>query len=166
MNFLHNSQLITFPIHSCLVLNSFCANLQDSLIMWLIVSSLPPHYLHLLFFLHLVYICFDIVRPYVVILCCHEKRISFSLEGSFSRPCSSFFVWDFAYSLLKISIQLLFFHSMFLVFFIPSTGWLFPLFVMGMGYFSVPIIISVAWLYFLVCIRVSSSFSLFAKTFI
>ena len=30
-------------------LNSFCANLLHSLIMWLIVSSLSPHSLHLLF---------------------------------------------------------------------------------------------------------------------
>ena len=34
---------------SCLVLYSFCANLLHSLIMWLMVSSLSPHNLHLLF---------------------------------------------------------------------------------------------------------------------
>ena len=39
-NFLHNSQWITFPTESCLVLYSFCANLLHSLIMWLVVSSL------------------------------------------------------------------------------------------------------------------------------
>ena len=32
-NFLHNSQWITFPTQSCLVLYSFCANLLHSLIM-------------------------------------------------------------------------------------------------------------------------------------
>ena len=48
-NFLHNSQWITLPSQSCLVLYSFCANLLHSLIMWLIVSSLSPHNLHLLF---------------------------------------------------------------------------------------------------------------------
>ena len=47
-NFLHISQWITLPIQSCLAL-SFCANLLHSLIMWLIVSSLSPHSLHLLF---------------------------------------------------------------------------------------------------------------------
>ena len=47
--FWHNSQWITLPIQSCLVLNSFCANLLLSLIMWLIVSSLAPHNLHFLF---------------------------------------------------------------------------------------------------------------------
>ena len=41
-NFLHISQ-------SCFALYSFCANLLHSLIMWLIVSSLSPHSVHLLF---------------------------------------------------------------------------------------------------------------------
>ena len=43
LNFLHNSQWITFPTQSCLVLYSLCANLNHSLIMWLIVSSFSPH---------------------------------------------------------------------------------------------------------------------------
>ena len=49
LNFLHISLWITLPTQSCLVLYSFCANLLHSLIMWLIVSSLSPHSLHLLF---------------------------------------------------------------------------------------------------------------------
>ena len=48
-NFLHNSLGITLPTQSCLFLISYCANLLHSLIMWLIVSSLSPHNLHLLF---------------------------------------------------------------------------------------------------------------------
>ena len=48
-NFLHISQWTTLPTQSCLALYSFCANLLYSLIMWLIVSSLSPHSLHLLF---------------------------------------------------------------------------------------------------------------------
>ena len=48
-NFLHISQWITLPTQSCLALYSFCINLLHSLIMWLIVSSLSPHSLHLLF---------------------------------------------------------------------------------------------------------------------
>ena len=48
-NFLHISQWTTFPNQSCLALYSFCANLLHSLIMWLIVSSLSPRSLHLLF---------------------------------------------------------------------------------------------------------------------
>ena len=49
LNFLHISQCITFPTLSCLALYSFCANLLHSLIMWLMVSSLSPYSLHLLF---------------------------------------------------------------------------------------------------------------------
>ena len=48
LNFLHISQWITLPSQSCLVLYSFCANLLHSLIIWLMVSSLSPHSLHLL----------------------------------------------------------------------------------------------------------------------
>ena len=49
LNFLHISQWITLPTQSCLALYSFCVNLLHSLIMWLMVSSLSPHSLHLLF---------------------------------------------------------------------------------------------------------------------
>ena len=49
LNFLHISQWITLPTQASLVLYSFCANLLHSLIMWLMVSSLSPHSLHLLF---------------------------------------------------------------------------------------------------------------------
>ena len=49
LNFLHISQWISLLTQSCLALYSFCANLPHSLIMWLIVSSLSPHSLHLLF---------------------------------------------------------------------------------------------------------------------
>ena len=49
LNFLHISQWITLSTQLCLVLNSFCANLLHSLIVWLIFSSLSPHSRHLLF---------------------------------------------------------------------------------------------------------------------
>ena len=48
-NFLHNFQWMTMPTKSYLVLYSFYANLLHSLIMWLIVSSLSLHNLHLQF---------------------------------------------------------------------------------------------------------------------
>ena len=48
-NFLHISPWTTLPTQWCLALYSFCANLLQSLIMWLIISSLSPHSLHLLF---------------------------------------------------------------------------------------------------------------------
>ena len=50
LNFLHNSQWITMPTQWCLVLYSFYANLLHLLIIRLIVSSLSPHNLHLLFY--------------------------------------------------------------------------------------------------------------------
>ena len=46
LNFLHNSQWITFPNQSCLVLYPFCADLLHSLIRWLVISSLSKHNLH------------------------------------------------------------------------------------------------------------------------
>ena len=49
LDFLHNSQWITLPTQSCLVLYSFWVNMLHSLIMWLIVLSLSPHNLDLLF---------------------------------------------------------------------------------------------------------------------
>ena len=49
LNCLHISSWIFLPTQSCLVLYSFCANLLHSLIMWLMVSYLSLHSLHLLF---------------------------------------------------------------------------------------------------------------------
>ena len=49
LNFLHISQWITLPTQSCLTLYSLCAHLLRSLIIWLMVSSLSPHSLYLLF---------------------------------------------------------------------------------------------------------------------
>ena len=77
-NFLHISQWITLPTQSCLVLYFFCANLLHSLITWLIVSSLLPHSLHLLF-------CCDLsilVLIWVVLMalfCAAVRRDSVSL---------------------------------------------------------------------------------------
>ena len=49
LTFLHISQWITLPTQSSLALYSFSANFLHSLFMWLIVSSLSSHSLHLLF---------------------------------------------------------------------------------------------------------------------
>ena len=49
LNFLQTYKWIIVPIQSCLVLYSFWANFLHSLIIWLRVSSLSPHNLHLLF---------------------------------------------------------------------------------------------------------------------
>ena len=48
-SFLHIPRWVTLLNQSCLVLYSNCANFLHSLIMWLMVSSLSPHSLHLRF---------------------------------------------------------------------------------------------------------------------
>ena len=48
-NFFYIFQWITLPTQLCFVLYSFCADLLHSLILWLMVSSLSPLSLHLLF---------------------------------------------------------------------------------------------------------------------
>ena len=83
LNFLHNSQWITLPTQSCLVLYSFWANLLHSLIMWLMVSSLSPYSLHLLFccvlsILALIWLVF------MALFCAVVRRDSVSLLVSFS----------------------------------------------------------------------------------
>ena len=50
LNFLYISQWITLPTQSYLVLYPFGANLLHSLFMWLMVSFLSPHSLHLFCF--------------------------------------------------------------------------------------------------------------------
>ena len=89
-NFLHISQWITLPTQLCLVLYSYCANLLHSLIMWLIVSSLSPHSLHLLFcwvlsFLALIWLVL------MTLSCAASRRDSVSL---LRFPWPGFFVWD------------------------------------------------------------------------
>ena len=49
LSFLHISQWITLPTQSCLALYSLYSNLLHSLIIWLMVLSLSPHSLHLIF---------------------------------------------------------------------------------------------------------------------
>ena len=91
-NFLHNSQKITLPTQSCLVLCTFCANLLHSLIMSLMVSSLSSHNLHSAFLLRLIYSCFDLISPYCIVFCCYSEKFSFSLEVFLSYPRSRFLV--------------------------------------------------------------------------
>ena len=78
LNFLYNSQRITLPTQSCLVLYSFCTNLLHSLIMWLIVSSLSPHSLHLLFccFLSILALIWLVL---MALFCAANRRDSVSL---------------------------------------------------------------------------------------
>ena len=118
-NFLHSSKWITLPTQSCLVLYSFYANLLHLLIMWLIISSLSSRNLHLLFLLHLIYPCFDMIGPYGIVL---FEEIQFLSEGfpfiaisTFSRvrchllrhpkSCFSSHVWFLVISILLILVS-------------------------------------------------------------
>ena len=103
LNFLYNSQWITLPTLSSLFLY-FCANWLYSFIMCFIVSLLSPHNQHLFILLRFIYFCFDIVGSYGVVFCSYQRRSCSSLKVSPSRPCASFFVWDFVYLLLEVPI--------------------------------------------------------------
>ena len=77
-NFLHNSLGITLLTQLCLVLHTFCANLLHSHITWLIVSSLKPHKLHLLFCCILSIVAF-IWFVLIALFCATISRDSVSL---------------------------------------------------------------------------------------
>ena len=129
--FLHNSQLITFPTQSCLVLYHFWASLLHSL--WLTVSALSPHNLYLLFFSLLSITCFKIISLYGIIfaaikrdslsilrfsLLSHGHVISCAislvcyLKYPYSWFSSHFYFLDFVVSLfiLKLFLLLLLLH--------------------------------------------------------
>ena len=84
LNFLHISQFITVPTQSCLVLYSLCTNLLHSLIRWLMVSSLSPLNLHLLFCCVLSLLA--LIRLVLMALFCAAIRRNsvFSLKVSLS----------------------------------------------------------------------------------
>ena len=91
-----------FLTQSCLVLYSLCANLLDSLIMRLIISSLSPTLSILLRLIYCWYWYIDIIGPFYVVLGCYYKRLSFSQSFSslatskFSRVRFRLFVaWKF-----------------------------------------------------------------------
>ena len=74
-NVLHNSQWITLPTLSCLVLYSLCVNLLHSLIMWLLVSSRSAHNPHLLFYCVLSIL--DLIWLVLMALFCAASRRDF-----------------------------------------------------------------------------------------
>ena len=95
LNFLLISQWITLSTQS--VLYSFCANLLLSFIMWLMVSSLSPHCLHLLFCCVLSILV--LIWLVLTALSCAAIRIySVSLlKFPFLSHVQVFFVWDVVY---------------------------------------------------------------------
>ena len=79
LNFLHNFQWITPPTQTCLVLYSLRAFAYYVSNRFIFVTK---DNIHLLFCCVLSY--FDIISPNSVVLCCGQKRISFSLKVSLS----------------------------------------------------------------------------------
>ena len=82
-NFLHSPHWITFYTQSCLLLYFIFTNLLLPLIMWLIDSSLS-HIIYICYFLRLIYSCYDILVPYVVVLSGYQEGFSFSRKISLS----------------------------------------------------------------------------------
>ena len=82
LNFLHNSQWITFPTLSYLVLYSFCDNLLHLLIIWLIVWSLSPHNLHLQFLLW-----YSLSLRCFMLLLCGKRNLSHSKCAQICLSC-------------------------------------------------------------------------------
>ena len=78
LNFNHISKWITLFPQSCLVLYFFCSNVPHSLVMRLIVSSLSPHNLHLLFCCILLILSFNWLFL-MALFCASIKRGSVSL---------------------------------------------------------------------------------------
>ena len=110
LNFLYNSQWITFPTQSYLVLYSFCTNLLHLFIMWLIIS--PPHNLHQLFCCILSIFALTYLNL-MVLLCVVIRRDSASLLRVPFLSHVQVFSWDFTYLLLKMSMQLFLFPFLF-----------------------------------------------------
>ena len=116
LNFLHISLWITLPTQSCLALYSFCANLLHSLIMWLMVSSLSPHCLHLLFcwvssILTLIWLVL------MVLFCAVIRRDSLSLLNFPFLSYVEVFSWEMLFiSRLKRPWSCFSSHFCFLVF--------------------------------------------------
>ena len=110
-NFLHNSQWITMPTQSCLVLYSFCVNLLHSLIMWLMVSSLSLHNLHLLFWcvLSILALIWLVLLALFVLL---SEEIQFLSKGFLFLATST-------YSPVKCHLFVAYYYYYYYYYFIP-----------------------------------------------
>ena len=106
-NFLHYSLRITLPTQLCLVLYSFCANLLHWLTMWLIVSSLSPRNLHLLFY-YVLSILALIWFVFMALFCADIRRDSVSLLRFNFLSSVHVFLCE-----IKTSIRLFFFLLLF-----------------------------------------------------
>ena len=88
-NLLHIFHGSSWPPSRFQVLYSFCANSLHSLIMWLIVSSLSPHNLYLLFYCVLSILAL-IWLVFMTLFYAAIRRDSVSLKVPFSKPTSTF----------------------------------------------------------------------------
>ena len=94
---------ITLSTQPCLVLYSFCANLLHSLIMWLIVSSLSPPSLHLLFCCIIIIIWFSVLFSIFTIL--HRVFTQDLAWGKVSMFFASSFERYFSVVLIVLSLK-------------------------------------------------------------
>ena len=90
-SFLYNSQMITLPTQSGLVLYSFWSNLLHSLIMWLMLSSLSPYDLHLQFY-YVLPILALIWSVLIALFCAALWKDSVSFSG-FYYYCYYYYYW-------------------------------------------------------------------------
>ena len=109
------SQWITLPTPSYLVLYTFCANLLHSVIMWLIVSPLSPHNLHLLFYcvLSILALIWLVLMAFLSFFYFHLLLLDILILSFSSRSIHLIFIHVFVFLLLL-------FHGSSLFFFLPS----------------------------------------------
>ena len=106
VKFLLNFLWLTFQIKSVVVLYCLYANKLHSLMIWVVVSSLSLHYLHLLF-CWIISIFPLIIWPIRQFSRCSQKRFSFSNKVFLSQLCPSHLVWG-SLSLWRFFILVLF----------------------------------------------------------
>ena len=105
-NLLHNSQWLSFPTQSCLVLYSFYDSLLHLLIMWLLTLAI---------LLCTINFCFNIIWPYGFI-CAGIKRDSVSfLRFPFLNQVQKF-SWAISQFITGSIYTIVFFHFCFIVF--------------------------------------------------
>ena len=112
LNFLHISQWITLTTQSYFALYSRSANLLHSLIIWLMVSSLSPHSLHLLFccvlsILALTALSCAAIRRDYVFLQVFVDGFSVEFSGVWATLSRISTMMNFAYSWFVLRFQTL-----------------------------------------------------------
>ena len=94
LNSLRISEWINSPPPPCLVLYSFCGNLLH---FFIVLLSLSPHDLHLLFCCFLYFLALIWLVPYGVVLCCFYERFCFSHRVSIFVSHVLVFSWYYSF---------------------------------------------------------------------